>query len=205
MLRFFAVCCMGLMTSACVMVGSDKPLFSAADASGAALRPGIWELQGDDCKFDPARPVTTWPECANGMIVTPTRLTGGFGKADPPQTMSYVLAGGDPPVIQLAAPQDRKPEDPSFLYAGVRPSRTDSAGRIVEAHVWLAACFRPPSNLNSKAAPRPFPGLTMKKGDSYCRATEAGPVRNAAAKSEAIAIKGDKLWVSAHWVRDGDK
>lgn len=205
MLRFFAVCCMGLMTSACVIVGSDKPLFTAADAQGMALRPGLWTMPDDTCKYDPVQPVSAWPSCANGMVLTATQLTGGFGKSDPPQTMAYLLAGGDPPVVQVTAPPDRKPDDPYFIYAGLRPGRTDSSGRIVEARVWLAACFKPPTDLNSKAAPRPFVGLTLKKGASYCKAVEPEAVRNAVAKSEVLSVKGDKLWVAAHWVRDGGK
>ncbi len=207
MLRFFAICCIGLVTCGCAMVTSDKPLFTSGDAGAVALRHGLWTLPDDTCKYDPAQPVTKWPSCANGMVVSSKTMTGGFGKADsPPQTLGYVLAAGDPVVVQLKGPPDAKPTDPAFIYAGLRPVRMDDTGRIVEAHVWLALCFKPPLNANGKLkTPAPFPGLTMKQGDPFCRAADPAAVRNAVIKSEANAIQGDKLWLLARWLRDGEK
>ena len=99
--------------------------------------------------------------------------------------LPYVLAAGDPRVMQLAAPADRKPEQPAYLYVGVRPGKTDTQGRLIEGEIWLVLCEEPPDDdhIFAKHKPRPLPGLTQR-GDSVCIATTKGPVKAAAAASE---------------------
>ncbi len=202
-LKSMLICALALLVSGCVIVGSDQPLFGSGDIGHAVLRNGVWALPDDNCQFEPSQPAVRWPQCANPTQVTDGRLTGGFGKADkPPQTIAIVLADGDPVVLQLEAPDDRKPDDPRYVYAALEPIRTDPQGRIVEAHVWLVLCFKTP--LNPKAAkPHPYPGLVLRQGSQYCRATQQGPVRDAARLTRTNAIKGEPFWLTARWIRDG--
>ena len=212
MLKLIIVCALGLGLSGCVVVGSDNPLFSQADARGAALRPGVWSIPDDNCQFDPTQPLAKWPSCGNPTVVEGGRIKGGFGKADKaPQSIAYVLAAGDPVVMQLEAPDDRKPDDPRYVYAAVQPERTDASGRIVEAHIWLVLCFKPPLDASGPTKPHPYPGLVMRQGASFCRASNPGPVRDAARLSRDASVKGlkagdktDKFWLAARWIRDAE-
>lgn len=212
MRRFLVVAafCMGL--GACSVVGSDKPLFGAADAAGApVLRPGVWAMPESDCKgFDPAAPATAWPDCANLIIVGPDTLSGNERQDDgsiKKRSLPYILAAGDPRVLQLATPPDRKPEQPAYLYVGVRPGKKDTEGRVIEGDVWLVLCEQPRSDHPfDKRPPHPLPGLTQR-GDSVCVATAQGPVRAATAATEKWLADMDDLddaVITAHWVRDGE-
>ncbi len=200
--RTLAIGLLALLLCGCVPVGSDKPLFSAADAGGPGLRPGLWSIPNDKCVFDPATPVAAWPSCANATEVRDGRLIGGFGKTDgPAQSLDYVLSTGDPAVVQLKAPPDRKATDPEYVYFGLEPTQTDKQGRAVEAHVWMVLCFKPPLDKSARQ-PAPYPGLTMHKGDGFCRAVAPGPVRNAARLSRDASVQGDKVWLLARWLPD---
>lgn len=125
----------------CNLVYSETPLFSAVDARGAPqFRPGVWAQRAPGCDFDPARPIAEWPECADGTILTATHITEPGKEKD---ATEYVLAGGDPQVMQLKV--ELEPGKPViYFYAGVRVDRTDAQGRIVEAASWIAQCGPPP-------------------------------------------------------------
>jgi len=125
----------------CNLVYSETPLFTAADARGAPqFRPGVWAERKDGCEVDTSRPVDEWPECAGGAVITPTAIEE---KDDKPTSTNYLLAGGDPQVMQLAVELD--PKKPAiFMYAGVRPLERDPGGMIVEAELWIAQCGPPP-------------------------------------------------------------
>ncbi|MDB5431059.1 MAG: hypothetical protein JWP35_2175 [Caulobacter sp.] len=214
MLRMLAIVAAGLALQACTIVGSDKPLFSAADTVGApALRPGLWAMPESDCKgFDPARPASQWPECANKIIVRPGTV-GGDEKQDDgsikKRELSYVLAGGNPRILQLAAPADRKADDPAFLYVGVRPLKTDNKGRLIESQIWLVLCEEPPDEDHPFAEHKshPLPGMKVMPDDRGCLAEAQGPVREAAKASEGWLKKAgiDDAIITVRWVRDGEK
>jgi hypothetical protein len=207
-----AILCLGLQ--ACSMVGAEKPLFAAADAAGAPpLRPGLWAMPETGCQgFDPAQPADKWPGCAN-MIIVRTGTVGGDEHEDDgsikKRELAYVLAAGDPRILQLAAPDDRKPDEPPYLFLGVKPSKTDPEGRIIEGRLWLVLCEPIPTNdkMFAKHKPHPLPGLRPMKDGEGCLADAQGPVRAAAAASEGWLRKADleDAIITAHWVRDGEK
>lgn len=193
-----------LLCTGCVVVGSDEPLFGAADAGTPQLRSGVWSMPHDKCEFDPAVPAADWPSCANPTIVRPGSMLGGFGDKDGPQTLGFVLAAGDPQVLQVEAPADRKPNEPRYVFAGLRALELDEQGRAVGVRVWLALCFMPPMKADAPE-PKPFPGLTLKQGDSYCRASSPGPVREAVRRSERVELDGEAIQLTARWIRDGER
>ncbi len=209
MLRSIVLAVLALACSGCALVGSDAPLFQPGGA--LVLRPGVWSVPNGPCEFDAAKPVAAWPSCANAMVVSAASITGGFAGEDKTrQTIAYVLADGDPAVLQLQSQQERKPGEPVYVYAAARPLRKDPSGRVVEAKVWLALCYRPPVNLDGKGPAgrpdrpqRPFPGLVMKPGDSFCRASTPAAVRNAALRSEGVTLAPDAPGLVASWRRDG--
>jgi hypothetical protein len=207
-----AMACLGLQ--ACAVVGAERPLFTAADAAGApALRPGLWAMPEADCQgFDPARPADTWPECANMIIVRPGTVGGDEHEKDgsiKKRELAYVLAAGDPRILQLAAPDDRKPDEPAYLFVGVHPGKTDAQGRLIEGRIWLVLCEPPPptNRIFEKRTPHPLPGLRPMKDGEGCLADAQGPVRAAAVGSESWLKKADveDAIITAHWVRDGEK
>jgi len=225
MQRLFLLLAAALMLGGCNMVYAEKAIFTQADAAGAPqLRPGLWVQHKPDCDFDEAKPIAQWPECADPSLVTATTVGD---MTDPTKQTPYVLAGGDPRVLQIEVTPD--PDKPTiWIFAGLKPLKTDSQGRITEARTWMVQCGPPPPKPPEDAAPpadeaapasgeqtadsiqadvdrqmaasvtrEPLPGLTIK--DGMCTATERDPVRNAAAAS--LAWDEDPPSV-IHWVRD---
>ncbi len=209
----------------CNQVYSEKPLFTAADEAGAPpLRPGVWTQPSAKCRFDERRPVQRWPKCAGWMLIRPGQILGFEAKEGKPvwTALDLVVASGDPRVLQL--PMDESSPG-RFGYAGVRPTRLDPAGRIVEIELWTAQCgppWRPrpaadasaPAVRSHESSPtpsagsqfeptaqshvseHPLPGLEVV-GDN-CIAREASVVRAAAAASKAWSESP----TSYRWVRD---
>jgi hypothetical protein len=201
---------LSLGLGACSIVTSQAPLFSAADGAGAPkFKPGVWSMPDNNCDFDPKSPPPTWPKCANATLVTGTTLGDVPGGGASKQTVTYLLAAGDPVVLQLQAPAERDPTDPVFVYAGLRPTESDRKGRMTETKVWLALCAEPPSSEKAlKAKPRPLPpGLKPGKSGPYCIADDKAVVREAVRRSEAWAFRKDPtaMGLTARWVRDAEK
>lgn len=209
MFRFPLMVFLALNLSACAVVGSDQPLFSAADARGyAVLRTGLWAMPDEDCTFDPAAKAKDWNNCANATLVGPTTFSELQGKGDDEDanTLRYVLAGGAPRVVQIQAPEGDG--DPNYAYAGLRPLRADEAGRVVEARVWLAICEPPPDPkkvLEEDEEKRPAlpAGLARAEKGPGCMATSASAARAAVERSEVWAT-GREMAMTARWIRDAD-
>lgn len=203
-MRHIGIVACALALAGCNLVYSEKPLFSAADSRGAQFRPGVWMKPEPGCDFDRAKPLKEWPECAGGIILRADRMV------DPKQSgkeVAYVLADGEPPVVQI--PFDEKLKKPIFVYAGVRVSKTDERGRITEFRTWIAQCGPPPPKPKDGAKPsfvtdHPLPGLKIDKESGMCIATSPGPVRVSVRASEAWD-DGDKSKVPASWLRDGEE
>jgi hypothetical protein len=212
-----------LLLGGCNMVYAEAPIFTQADAAGAPqLRPGLWAKRTADCTFDPAKPIADWPECADPSVVTAERVGD---PEDPAKLVPYVLAAGDPRVMQLEVrPDTDKPL--VWLFAGLKPLKTDAQGRITEARTWMVLCGPPPppkpdapekaipedetpdqtaariqadidAQMNASVTREPLPGLTIK--DGMCVATERDPVRNAA-RASAAWDEGEPAVI--YWVRD---
>lgn len=206
-MRTILACVLALATSACAVVGSDRPLFGAVDARGqAVLRTGLWAMPDEDCTFDPADKAKEWNDCANATFVSPTTFSERPNDHDEErETLGYVLAGGDPRVLQVQAPDGK--QNPNYAYAGLRPLRLDEAGRIVEARVWLALCEPPPNPKDPSAddaKPKALaPGLLRDSKGGGCTATRASAARGAVTRSEAWASERE-LTLAARWIRDAD-
>jgi hypothetical protein len=202
-MRAVPIIACALALAGCNFVYSEKPMFTAADSKGGAqLRPGVWMKPEPGCAFDKAGPVKTWPECAGGIILRPDRMVDP-NKAG--KVIQYVIAAGDPPVVQIPLVEEAK--KPIFVYGGIRASKTDDRGRIVEFTSWIAQCGPPPPKPDPAAkkptfvTEHPLPGLKVDKESGMCLATKPGPVRAAAKASEAW--DNDKK--AASWVRDGEE
>lgn len=206
MLRPLAIIGLCLMSSACIAVGSRTPLFSSADAGEAAQpRPGLWASPDPDCNFDPTTPVDGWPSCANGTVVR-AHVMGP--PHDPASLMDYVVAGGEPRVLQMPWPRSDKKGAPKYAYIGLKPTKFDGQGRFTEAKVWIALCGEqtpPPRDLEAqqkKTAPpddfKPLDGLDWHKGDDFCIADSKEAVRAAAKASEGWTSDPSSI----QWIRD---
>lgn len=141
MQRLLLLLTAALMLGGCNMVYAENEIFTQADAAGAPqMRPGLWVQRKSDCNFDETKPVKDWPECADPSLVTATTV----GDLDEPTKQSaYVLASGDPRVLQVAVKLD--PDKPTiWIFAGLKPLKTDAQGRIIEARTWMVQCGPPP-------------------------------------------------------------
>lgn len=173
-----------LLLTACNAVVSTKPLFSDRDARGAPpLKPGVWAmLENANCAFDPADPPAQWPECADPVVFDGRVLRGPEGDKLP---MAYLLAKGEPRILQLEMRDQDEPTNPEtmYLYLAVEPE--PGRGPVTRAKAWLVQCG-PPSAAGSGGqgqglTEQPLPGLEII--DKTCFADRASEVRNAARES----------------------
>ncbi|HEY3814162.1 MAG TPA: hypothetical protein VGL66_13135 [Caulobacteraceae bacterium] len=198
-----------LTLGGCNMVMSTKPMFTAADAAGApVLRPGLWVALDKDCKdFSPSDEPDQWPQCANGIRVGATNL---YDPTDPNTPSAYVLASGDPRILQFyidlstLQPSETHPAPAwTYFYAAVRPRAHDGAGRITSAEFWFIQCGPPPPkgadgtvNMDDSATHKLLPGMTATK--QGCSPKDQATVRAAAGPSKAW----DDDHHVYHWLRD---
>lgn len=204
MKRLIGLCLM-LLLGACNRVITDTPLFSAADSAGApALRDGVWLIgESEGCRVDVRKPVNRWPDCASWMIVRDGALTGldrEKGKAPRWTSIPYVLAAGEPPVLQLAMLEE---EVPGYWYFGFEATRTEADGRVSAFTIWPVQCGPPPPPPSGEGEPsyvtrEPLPGMTIR--EQNCTTDQPGAVRAAAGASRAWEPDPDTArWVKARY------
>ncbi|MDO9222808.1 MAG: hypothetical protein Q7U20_03750 [Caulobacter sp.] len=197
-----------LLLGACNRVHSDQPLFFAGGAPDAPrLRDGLWVIESGDepCRFDRARPVTRWPDCADWMLVRGGEILGydAPGKGDVTgvgewTSIPYVLAPGAPLILQLAMREDGKVD---YQYFGL--DRIAGVDQDIAAFaIWPVQCGAPPPPAPQGEKPRyvtltPLPGMILK--DDGCTTDSADAVRAAAGPSRAWTEDSGK----ARWVRAG--
>jgi hypothetical protein len=203
--------------SACNIVVTKAPLFTAADEAGAPpMKPGVWAFDDPTCTFDQGKPITQWPDCAGGAVFRPGEITGHDTKdgKDKWDHVPFVLAAGNPRIAQVMFqtevsadqphPAGMKTGDMPFGYAGVLPTASDGDGRITAITYWLVQCGPPPppqARNNGRMALgtlHPLPGMVMKRGDPMCTTASRTALTAAAKASRAWADKPMK----AHWVRE---
>jgi hypothetical protein len=212
-----------LMLGGCNLVVSQTPVFQAADASGAPpFKPGLWASPDPGCDFKESAPFDAWPKCANGSEIRPDAImatvdpsavtaTSDNKAASGPKkiAMQYVLAAGDPRVMQvdLHIPEAGLGQLGFFYFVAVKPTRFDDDGRITAAQLWPIQCGPPPPPQTTQTAngndmtkgmvtEHPLPGLKVDNGE--CTPADKAAVRDAATPSRAWADNVGEL----HWVRD---
>lgn len=194
--------CVVLLLGGCNRIHTDHPLFFASDAPDAPrLRDGLWLMESEgDCRIDTRKPVYRWPDCASGMLVRGNEMLGyeaKKGEAGNWQRIAYVLAGGDPVVLQIEQTEEDKLD---YQYFGLAADR-DADGRITAFTAWPALCGPPPPPAPKDEKPRyvtlePLPGLTVVEDN--CTAEAAGPVLASAKVSRQWTTDEMRL----RWIRD---
>lgn len=193
----------------CNVVVTKDPLFTRANEAGAAtLKPGLWRMEMDPkCAVDETKPLADWPECAAGAVLA-DGMAGFYDRksdADKPiwKEQPVILAAGDPRVLQLQTEVggDINMESSPYLYLGVRPTKTDSDGRITEFSLWPVLCGPPPPGAQDPLTKHLLPGLTAKPDEPVCTTTSIAALQNAAKASVAWTAEIKK----GHWVRAGGR
>lgn len=197
-----------LALGACSMAVSDKAMLETADIVGAPqFADGVWllsELDEDKgCAVDPARPVSTWPDCAawavhqDGQWFARAGESGVATKAVPPPAIT--VSNGDIAIVQLESDKstdDDATVDPlpySFVAFDNRPAATDKLRSI---RFWIVMCGRYDERGSDDEAGTlvRFPGF-----DEKCRPASMQVLRDAAAASRPPASIDlpDFRWVRA--------
>ena len=197
-----------LSLGGCNLVMSKTPVFTAADAAGApVLKPGIWVAPDKDCDFDPTDDPIMWPDCEHAAGVGTDAV---FDPANPNDRRPYVLASGDPRVLQfyvdlatLHPSSEHVGPQLTYIFFGVKPRARNSAGQITSAEVWFIQCGPPPPknadgtvNSDQTVTAKPLPGMTMN--DKGCTPADKAAVHGAAGPSRAWDAD-HKVY---HWFRD---
>jgi hypothetical protein len=198
--RWLGMVLAALPLCACNTIVSSEPWFVGAPGA-PQLRDGVWRADSDKpCDLDEKQPVQTWPTCAFGVVVRASDLTlyerDDKGQVKP-STVSYVLAAGDPVILQL---DDTTAKPPQFEYAWLTPVRRDGQGRIIELRGGGVGCGGR-SGAGANGQPAPYPGVTTQNG--ACRAGSADVLR-AAAKS-SVGDSDPKEIAHVRWLRAGDR
>ena len=230
--RNVAASALALTLGACSVVSTERPMFSAADGKGApVLKAGLWAVPERGCRFKPLASPEKWPDCVQAIEVRDGLIRDlkpeidgqrkHQAKVGGDKPMRYLIAAGEPPVLQVETGEDGAR---SYFYFGLRPLASDVDGAIVRSRGWIALCkdpnaptpapakARPPARTSkahrsAKPAPPPpnglLPGLTPVAG-SGCTAMTAGSIARAVAANEAWAFTGDKdeIGWTAVWLRD---
>ncbi|HEY1447333.1 MAG TPA: hypothetical protein VGF33_02250 [Caulobacteraceae bacterium] len=196
-----------LLVAACNVVVTKTPLFSKSDEAGAPpLKPGLWRFRSDqDCKVDESKPLVDWPKCAGGVVFG-DGVAGYYDRDSGTPvwaTQSLVLAAGTPRVGQLQAKisGNVKIGVNPYVYAGIRATRSDGDGRILEISFWPVQCGPPPSGAGMEVTAKPLAGIEMSSGDPVCTTTSTDALRAAAKASEAWAPKR----LTARWLRGSER
>jgi hypothetical protein len=222
--RAAALLCAAALLGGCNIVVSRTPMFAQADTAGApAFRPGLWVGEKDDCRFDEAAPADKWPDCAEPVMVAPGEIRG-VGAQEQKTSTPYLLAAGDPLVLQAQTDLDLSAKaeasasgdgsasaavaaDASaprpFVFLGVHPLAFDRQGRITRMEQWPVMCGPPPPEPKAGSSPAqgryvtrdPLPGLTVEGED--CTPASKAAVINAARQTRAYS-----QIQTSHWVRD---
>jgi hypothetical protein len=186
-------------------VYSRLPLVGERHEGGdPEFRPGLYLISGfeDRCAFDIRLKLSLWPDCAVGaefrrgqmwLLSNHQRILA--------QTQRFI--GGDPVIVQShwstdvlkdpRAPEPKNAENPFFgwTYTALTVTRTDPAGRIMEAALTPALCG--PLAPGKTVTERPFAGLALSKDN--CVAQDFETVRTALALSGAIAEPRTIRWI----------
>eukprot|EP01030_Chromulinospumella_sphaerica_P017172 gene17172-16994_t len=212
--KALAAAALAASLSACNMVVTTEPTFLAEDQGKPTLREGLWVNEEKDCKFDIKAPAAKWPECAHWIVVKDSAMTGVSEKGEA-FNVPFVLAAGDPRVLQIRIEDDKKGEDGKaaalYLYMGLKPLKTDTEGRITSYRGWIVQCGPPPPKDAKKpdGNPRygtlkPSPGMIMDSDLSGCAPESKAALIKAAGLSEHFEELGAGGEAS-RWVRDGDQ
>jgi hypothetical protein len=182
------------LLAGCNGVVSSKPwLTETRDAP--RLREGVWfgsSSLSTPCAVDERQPIDAWPDCARPILVRKFDLVGLSKDNGRWRRTSarYVLAEGQPFILQIGASQSGKPQ---YEYEWVRVTGLDEQGRVTAFAGWRVLCG--PAKSGSTASL--YPGL--REQDKDCTASSIDALRGAAKASQADATDAAQV----HWVRDG--
>jgi len=206
-----AICLLAAGLSACNLVTTSEPMFTAADAAGApALREGLWANIEPDCKVDLKKPASRWPSCAEGFVIQDGMLFSQDEASDKDQRAGFILASTDPRILQIKLTgEDGNADQVGYFYFGVDPLKFDAQGRILEFTAWLVLCGPPPpkdyklpDGERRYGTLEPFAGMIMDEALSDCSPVD----ENALAPAAAASLKLDPQasgGAASRWVRDG--
>jgi hypothetical protein len=192
-LAVLAIALAGAALSGCTMVGAERPLFTAADAGGVRLKPGLWALinpVADTCNVPKTRRIGRWDDCARPFLVGDQFIIA-LGKSEegvgPGREIPFQVVAGDPVILQLEAPDDKGPAHSRYAFVAVYPTKAgdNPVRRGVVAFVQCPG-----------AADAPIADL--KTVGQNCVASTPKAVRDAAAAQDAAGFPA--VWIA----RDAD-
>lgn len=190
------------LLASCNMIYTEKPVFGAADKGTPELREGVWLVDEPDCSVDTATPASSWPECADWVLIEDGRMKFPGEKGltgDGADEMPFLITGGEPRVWQMIFRNPAKKLELTF-YAGFEALETGADGKVIRYRSWPSLCGPPPAagpdGGGSLVTREPFPGLTMEK-DGSCRPRDADALRAAVAASRAFPKEQDL----GRWIR----
>jgi hypothetical protein len=180
--RLFAVLALMPLLAACTVVGSERALFTEADRAAWPIKPGVWALidpEEKSCRKPTDVRYERWPKCAIPVVIRRDVLIlpKGGGTTETVR-LAYLLAAGDPMIVQFTAPDDRAPDEPAYAYAALRATKADGSAGLVA----FPDCPKDDA-----------PVKDIKTTPKGCLAATAAAVR-------AVAARPDAETAPAYWV-----
>ena len=217
------------MLGGCNIVVSPTPVFTLADSAGAPeFHPGLWATPRPGCTFDDSTPVARWPDCVDTFVVQGGLLRDVGDKAKGKPGTPYVIAAGEPLVVQARMDTDvqaganvsssrgaaasasasvsvTQSEPPPYIFLAVHPLAFDDRRRMVRIEAWPVLCGPPPPTDPPGTPPQKQSSVTrhpfpgLTIQDQVCTPDGKAAVLGAAKASRAFSV--DQIQTS-HWVRD---
>jgi hypothetical protein len=186
-------------------------LFRADEAALPTIPDGVWVSDNPGCAFEPARPVSHWPSCVDGIVVK-------GGKAVFPESNSYDALSGLTrlqigPGLQIGQEGPGDPGAASYGYYGVEVLAAGSDGRPRLLRSFSLLCGpRPPEDSRTSDGKRrtqtlePYAGVVLDE-NGCAPLGRAGLISAAFAnRARAAADPGRAVrWVREEIVGDRDE
>ena len=193
--RHFMLACLLPLLGACNMAISETPLFADVDKASFRPRDGVWLADDPECQFDSNLPESRWPSCATWIVVHSANgeMVVRDGKGEDQQAR-YVIANGEPLVVQVLWRDDAKEDGKTFyVFFGLEPGPAGPDNSFATAAAWEVKCgTKDPAGSDIKA----YPGISPE-----CRPSSKDSIRSAAQISRSTA----EMAMTLRWLRSGER
>lgn len=181
-----------LALAGCNIALSEIPVLGEAQRSSVQLKDGFWVIAEQDCSYDLAKPIESWPGCADWVVFDHNQIVRQRDNNVLGLAPTMLIADGKPMILQLFS-KWKDGETPLYTFAALEPTATTPAGQIAAMGVWIIECeARPSGTAPASGAPSRYPGF-----DADCRPASLAALRNAATASRPAP---DEI-INAKWVR----
>jgi hypothetical protein len=164
---------------ACNAAISDHPMFQESERSSKlVLEDGTWLLVEPECDVDTAKPVESWPKCADWIVLSHNVAVKSSDNKPNEEPEDVFIVEGKPPLIQ--AKMKMNGSDLVYAFLALEAQAVSPSGKITDGKVWMVPCGIDEAVEGASPKVRPYPGFTED-----CMPQTVDALRAAATKGPA--------------------